>query len=186
MSVTAALLPDVKIRAFAIQDEDLPDLDESPRGLEKLVGVHASENPQFVLLADPFSIRLENCLMGLDFAFPKSSKVGGLASGGQQPGRNVLYLNNLCLRTGLVGVALTGDIALETVVAQGCRPVGQPLRITGCKENILLSLNGQPPVTILQTLFADLPDRDRQLMKKAPSVGIAMTSTKKSWNLGTF
>lgn len=90
VSVTAALLPDVKIHAFSIQDEDLPDLDDSPRAWEKLVGVHPAENPHFVLLADPFSFRLENCLMGLDFAFPKSSKVGGLASGGNQPGRNAL------------------------------------------------------------------------------------------------
>jgi small ligand-binding sensory domain FIST len=64
--------------------------------------------------------------------------------------------------------------------------VGQPLRITGCKENILLSLNGQPPVTILQTLFADLPDRDRQLMKQALFVGIAMTSTKEKLEPGDF
>ena len=186
VSVTAAILPDVKIRPFSIQDEDLPDLDESPRAWEKLVGVLPAENPQFILVADPFSFRLENFLMGLDFAFPKSSKVGGLASGGQQPGRNALYLNNLCLRTGLVGVALTGNIALDTVVAQGCRPIGRPLRITACTENILFSLDGSPPVSILQTLFAELPERDRHLMKQALFVGVAMTSTKETFEPGDF
>jgi small ligand-binding sensory domain FIST len=186
VSVTAALLPDVRLRAFSIQDEDLPDLDDSPRAWEKLVGVRRDEDPHFILLADPFSFRLENCLLGLDFAFPKASKVGGLASGGQHPGKNALYLNNLCLRTGLVGVALTGNIALETVVAQGCRPVGQPLRITDCTENVLLSLDGKSPVTILQALFAELPERDRQLMKQALFVGIAMTSAKEHFHPGDF
>jgi small ligand-binding sensory domain FIST len=186
VSVTAALLPDVKIRGFSIPDEDLPDLDDSPRSWEKLVGVLPADNPQFILLADPFSFRMENFLMGLDFAFPKSSKVGGLASGGNQPGRNALYLNNLCLRTGLVGVALTGNIALETVVAQGCRPIGNPLRISECTENILLSLEGKSPVAVLQTLFGELPDRDRQLMKQALFVGIAMTSAKDRFVPGDF
>ncbi|MBK8576498.1 MAG: FIST C-terminal domain-containing protein [Elusimicrobia bacterium] len=178
VSVTAALLPDVKIRPFSVQDEDLPDLDDSPRTWEKVVGVPSHETPQFILLADPFSFRLENFLMGLDYAFPKSSKVGGLASGGQQPGRNALYLNNLCLRAGLVGVALTGNIELETVVAQGCRPIGRPLRITGCKENILLSVDNESPVTALQSLFAELSERDRRLMKQALFIGMAMTSAK--------
>lgn len=186
LSVTAALLPDVKIRPFSIQEEDLPDLDDSPRAWEKLVGVRAAENPVFIVLADPFSIRTENFLMGLDYAFPKSSKVGGLASGGNQPGRNALYLNTLCLRTGLVGVAMTGNLVLDTVVAQGCRPIGHPLHITGCKENILLSVDGHPPVAVLQALFAELPDRDRQLMKQALFVGIAMTSTKEHFEPGDF
>lgn len=186
VSVTAALLPGVKIHAFSIQDEDLPDLDDSPRAWEKLIGILPTENPQFILLADPFSFRLENFLMGLDFAFPKSAKVGGLASGGNQPGRNALYLNNLCLRTGLVGVALTGDIVLETVVAQGCRPIGQPLRITDCKENILTGLEGQSPVKILQSLFMELSERDRQLMKQALFLGLAMTATKEQLLPGDF
>lgn len=186
VSITAALLPGVKIHAFSIQDEDLPDLDDSPRAWEKLIGISSSETPQFILLADPFSFRLENFLMGLDFAFPKSSKVGGLASGANQPGRNALYLNNLCLRTGLVGVALTGDIELETVVAQGCRPIGQPLRITECKDNILITVDGQPPVQVLQTLFMTLSERDRQLMKQALFLGLAMTATKEKLLPGDF
>lgn len=186
LSVTAALLPDVKIRPFSVQDEDLPDLDESPRAWEKLVNVHPAENPQFILLADPFSIRTENFLMGLDYAFPKSSKVGGLASGGNQPGRNALYLNTLCLRAGLVGVAMTGNVELQTVVAQGCRPVGRPLRVTACTENILFTLDGKTPVSILQTLFTELPERDRQLMKQALFVGIAMTSAKETFGPGDF
>jgi small ligand-binding sensory domain FIST len=186
VSLTAAVLPDVKIHAFSLQNEDVPDLDGSPRAWEKLVGVRATDNPHFVIVADPFSFRVDNFIMGLDFAFPKSSKVGGLASGGSQPGRNALYLNHLCLRSGLVGVALTGNIALDTVVAQGCRPIGQPLRVTECHENILVSVDGKPPVEVLQSIFPELPERDRQLMKQALFVGIAMTSTNEKPTQGDF
>jgi small ligand-binding sensory domain FIST len=186
ISVTAALLPGVKIRAFSVPDGDLPDLDESPRAWEKLVGVPPADNPQFILLADPFSFRLENFLMGLDFAFPKSSKVGGLASGGEQAGKNALYLNNLCLRAGLVGVAMSGNVELETVVAQGCRPIGPLLHITECNENILITVDGQTPVALLQSLFPQLSERDRRLMKQALFVGIAMSSANERFDRGDF
>jgi small ligand-binding sensory domain FIST len=126
LSLVAAVLPDVKLRTFAIRDEDLPDLDDSPRAWESLVGVRAAEEPQFVVLADPFSIRLDNFLSGLDYAFPKSVKVGGVASGASEPGRGALYLNDQCLRGGLVGVSFTGNLRIDSVVAQGCRPIGRP------------------------------------------------------------
>jgi small ligand-binding sensory domain FIST len=186
VSLTAAVLPDVKLRPFSVQDEDLPDLDDSPRAWEKLVGVRAAENPQFVILADPFSIRLDHFLPGMDFAFPKAAKIGGAASGATEPGKNALYLNTLCLRSGLVGVAMTGNLDVGTVVAQGCRPIGKPLHITECKENALISVEGKPPVEILQDLFKGLSDRDRQLMKQALFVGIAMTSSQDQPKPGDF
>lgn len=186
VSLAAAVLPDVRLRSFSIQDEDLPDLDDSPRAWESLVGVRAAEDPQFLLLADPFSIHLDNFLLGLDYAFPRSSKVGGVASGASEPGRNALYLDHLCLRSGLIGVAMTGNVRMDAVVAQGCRPIGKPLHITDCKENALLSVNGQPPVDVLQELFKSLSDRDRQLMKQALFLGIAMNSAEEKPRPGDF
>lgn len=186
VSLVAAVLPDVKLRAFSIQDEDLPDLDDSPRAWESLIGVKAAEDPQFVLLADPFSIRLDNFLSGLDYAYPKSVKVGGVASGATEPGRNALYLNQLCLRSGLVGVSFTGNVTLESVVAQGCRPIGRPQRITDCKENALIAIDGKAPVAVLQEIFKGLSERDRQLMRQALFIGIAMSSSQDQPKPGDF
>ena len=45
-----------------------------------------AQEPQFVLLADPFSFPVQNLIMGLDFAFPQAAKIGGLASGAQRAG----------------------------------------------------------------------------------------------------
>jgi small ligand-binding sensory domain FIST len=186
VSLTAAALPDVKLRSFSVQDEDLPDLDNSPRAWESLVGVRAAEDPQFLLIADPFSIRADNFILGLDYAFPKAAKIGGVASGASEPGRNALYLDNVCLRSGLIGVAMTGNLRLDTVVAQGCRPIGSPLRITDCKENVLMSVNGKPPMEVMQSIFASLSERDRQLMKQALFLGIAMNSAEEQPRPGDF
>ena len=186
VSLIAARLPKVRLRPFSIQDDDLPDLDASPRAWEALVNVTAAEDPQFLVLADPFSINTDNFILGLDYAFPKSAKVGGLASGASEPGRNALYLNNLCLRSGLVGVALSGNIQIDTIVAQGCRPIGKPVRVTECQENVLSAIDGKPPLQVLQELFQQLPERDKQLLRQSLFLGIAMNSANDRPQAGDF
>ncbi len=186
VSLTAAVLPGVKIHPFALPDEDMPDLDASPRAWEKWIGVSAASQPQFLFLADPFSFRTENFILGMDYAFPRSPKIGGLASGASQPGKNALYIDQFCFRNGLVGVAFSGNIELNPVVAQGCRPIGDLLRITACSENILMGVNGKPPLELLQALFNDLSDRDRRLMRQALFVGLAMSASKEQPQQGDF
>ena len=81
-SLAAAVLPDTKLVGFRIEDADLPDGDAPPSAWEDIATVAAADDPQFLLLSDPFSVRGEHLLMGFDYAFPRSAKIGGLASGG--------------------------------------------------------------------------------------------------------
>ena len=186
LSITAAVLPDVTLTPFRVADTTLPSLDVSPREWQRLIGLPPAESPQFIILADPFSIRIENFLMGLDYAYPKAVKVGGLASGATQPGENALYLNSVCYRSGAVGVALTGNIALDALVAQGCRPIGKVLRVTKCDRNILLELDGQPPLQVLRELFSTLEPRDQGLLQNALFLGLAMDPMKSHFTQGDF
>src|SRR6185436_17475688 len=156
------------------------------RQWEKLAGVSNTANPQFIVLADPFSIRVENLLMGLDYAYPKSVKVGGLASGAAQPGENALFYNSVCYRSGAVGLAMTGNIALDALVAQGCRPIGKPLRVTRCDRNILLELNGEPPLNVLRDLYTTLNSRDQTLLQNALFLGLVMDPMKSHFTQGDF
>src|SRR5919107_4872600 len=124
VTLTAARLPDVVVHPFHLDDGALPDLDGPPDSWERLVGAERGEEPQFVLLADPFTSRPEALLAGLDYAFPGSAKIGGLASGGTSPGLNAFFLDGEVHTSGIVGAALSGNVLVDTVVAQGCRPVG--------------------------------------------------------------
>jgi small ligand-binding sensory domain FIST len=144
------------------------------------------EEPQFIVLADPYSIRIENLLMGMDYAYPKAAKVGGLASGATQPGENALYLNSVCYRSGAVGVALSGNVALDVLVAQGCRPIGKTMRVTKCDRNILIELDGKPPLNILRDLFMTLGARDQNLLQHALFLGLVMDPLKSHFTHGDF
>ena len=185
-AMTAAHLPDVYLAPFHITDKDLPDGDASPEAWETLVKTSADREPHFILLADPFSLRGEHLLMGLDYAFPSSVKIGGLASGANQPGGNALYLSDEVHDSGAVGLALHGDIAVDTVVAQGCRPIGEPMQVTECERNLLLALNGRPPLEVLRELFQELSERDRQLAQHSLFLGVVMDELKDEPKIGDF
>lgn len=185
LTLTAARLPDVTVTPFRIEGR-LPDLDGPPEAWESLLGVRAADEPQFVLLTDPFSGRPEALLAGLDYAFPPSPKIGGLASGATSPGLNALFQDGRVFTDGTVGVALCGDIAVDTVVAQGCRPIGELMQITGCKGNFLYELDGHPVFEVLQELFAALDERDRRLAGTALFVGVLMDEFNTVPQVGDF
>lgn len=174
VSITAAVLPDVILTPFHVEGDNLPDLDAGPQAWEEVVGVAKSNDPQFIIVADPYSFPAQNLILGLDFAFEDAAKIGGLASGAQQQGENALFLGDRVYRSGAVGVAMSGNIAVDTVVAQGCRPVGSPLRITQSRRNLLVELDGKPPMEVLRDLFQRLDERDRGLMRHSLFLGVVM------------
>jgi small ligand-binding sensory domain FIST len=216
LSLTAASLPGVAITPLAIEGSYLPDLDAGPRAWHDTLGVATEPTPHFVLLAEPFSFPSETLLAGLDFAYPRSVKIGGLASSATRPGGNALYVTTDAIagagpgggprasggsalahdtetggavatplaepaptprpatmrRTGLVGVALAGNIVVDTVVAQGCRPIGEPLRITRCDRNVLLEIEGKPALQKVRDLILSLSEEDQQLASRALFLGV--------------
>ena len=174
VSITAASLPGVEMVEFHLNGDELPDLDAGPANWEDLVKVTPSQEPQFVILSDPFSFPVQNLIMGLDFAFAGSVKIGGLASGAQQEGGNALFLGDQVYRSGAVGIVLHGNIAVDTVVAQGCRPIGQSMRITGSRRNLLLELDEKQPLSVLKDIFQTLNERDQGLMRHSLFLGVVM------------
>ena len=185
VTLAAARLPEVRVEPFHTS-HPLPDLDGPPGAWERLVGARAQDEPQFVLLADPFSARAGALLAGLDYAFPDSPKIGGLASGATSPGLNALLLDDEVFAEGTVGVALSGDVAIDTVVAQGCRPVGELMHVTSCRGNFLYELNGRPALEVLRELFAALDGRDQRLASAALFVGVLMDEFHEDPQAGDF
>jgi small ligand-binding sensory domain FIST len=185
VTLIAARLLNVRLTPFYVSGP-LPDLDGPPDAWERLIGVRAQDEPQFVILADPFSAHPEVLLAGLDYAFPSSPKIGGLASGATSPGLNALFLDEETFTQGTVGLALSGNVAIDTVVAQGCRPIGELMRITSCRGNFLYELDGEPALEVLRELFSALDERDRHLASTALFVGVLMDEFREEPQVGDF
>jgi small ligand-binding sensory domain FIST len=186
VSLTCAYLPNVNVRPFGVKQETMPGSDGSPKPWRDLVQSIPEQKPQFLLLSDPFSLDSDLLVGGLDFAFPDSVKVGGLASGGQGPRENLLILSEKVFYKGAVGVALSGDIKVDTVVAQGCRPIGKPLTITSCNENVLYSVDNQPPLKYLSDLYEHLSESDRELLRTSLFLGLVMDPFQEKPKQGDF
>lgn len=186
ISLTLAHLPGVKVQVFHIIAEELPDLDSPPDAWLDLIGVPPSPTPQFILLSSSFSSGINDLLQGLDFAYPGSVIVGGQASGGGMGGRIALFCNDRLYRDGTVGIALSGNIVMETIVAQGCRPIGKPLQVTKADRNIILELDEQVPLIVLRDLIANLSEKEKTLAQHSLFVGVAMDEFKLSLQQGDF
>lgn len=185
-AITAARLPGVDLNSFHIGSDDLPDGDAPPEQWSSLVSTPWGQEADFLILADPFSVDGENLLMGLDYAFPNSAKIGGLASGARQEGGNVLYLGEAVHNSGVVGVSFSGDIVVDTVVAQGCRPIGEPMHVTACSKNVLTEVDGKTPFEVLREIFAGLEERDRELAQHSLFMGVVMDEFNESPQQGDF
>jgi small ligand-binding sensory domain FIST len=199
LSLSLASVDGVGVRAFHIPGDALPDMDSPPDEWVDLIGIPPQDQPHFILLSDSFSSRINDLLEGLDFAYPGSVKVGGLASAGSMGVQSGLFCNYQLYREGTVGVALTGNIVLETIVAQGCRPIGKTYRVTNGERNILLELAEQDSgdfsnsnersrtsLEVLRDLIESLSEADRQLAQHSLFVGIARDEFKIELGHGDF
>ena len=186
LSLTAAVLPGVALRAAHLEATELPPFYAERVMWESALGVKTAMDPQFLVIADPFSFPTESFLRGLDRAFPQSIKVGGLASSALEPGGNVLMLGDKCYRSGAIVLALCGNIRMSTVVAQGCRPIGDPYFVTSCHDNLLRELDGRSPRDVLAALFDKLSARDRTLVEQSLFIGIALPGERHDVRAGDF
>jgi small ligand-binding sensory domain FIST len=186
LTLTAAVMPGVESRLVHVTREGLPELDGSPRPWRDLLAVDPRVSPQLVVLGDPFSLDLGHLLQGLDYAYPRAPKVGGLASGAQFPGGNALFQGGETRREGALILSLWGNVHLDTIVAQGCRPIGRPARVTRCDRNLLQEVDGMPCPAYLQELYDGLDDRDRELARTALFLGLAMDTSLEDTAGGDF
>lgn len=183
LALTAAVLPGVDVRPFFL---DRMPAGSTARSWTESLGVPAGGANCFVLLPDPFTFESEPLLRGLDTWYPDAVKIGGLASGASEPGSSMLFLERTAYRTGVVGVALAGDVRVDTVVAQGCRPIGEPMFVTRSDRNMIWQLDGEPAVTVLRDLYERLSPSDQALARHSLFLGIVMSEGRQEYHQGDF
>jgi small ligand-binding sensory domain FIST len=186
VAMVGAVLPDVEIKTFHMVNPDLPDADAAPDRWHELVGVTPDRDPHFVLLPDPFSFRIDALVQGLDYAFPAATKIGGLVSGARRPNQNALFIQDKLYRNGSVGAVLHGNIQVDTIVAQGCRPIGRPLRVTKCDKNIVFEIDGKTAVNALHDVVEGLSELEQSLARQSLFIGIAMNEFQINHKPGDF
>lgn len=185
VAVWLARLPGATVIPFALEYGQTPDGGLFTGWPDELVGAwprHAS----VLLLADPFSFPVDAFIRRLEDDRPGVPIVGGMASGGWQPGSNTLVVGPRTYDMGAVGVVIGGGVRLRPVVSQGCRPIGRPLVITKSEENLIIELGGRPALERLREIYADLDPTDRDLVRTSLHVGRAASEYRERFGPGDF
>ena len=176
VSLIATHLPGVQITPFQLRVNEVQNWNElldSPLTFRQAIGV-PSVPKLFMLLADPFSTPIDPLLEAFNAYYIGAPVMGGMASSGQHAGANALILNDEIVAFGAVGVALSGDVDIDVVVSQGCRPIGHTYKVTGTNEDMIFSLNGGSPLKQVQEMVNDLGEADRELLHSGLYVGRAV------------
>jgi small ligand-binding sensory domain FIST len=167
------VLPGVSMTPFHLEEPALPHLP-------------ADASPSFVLIPDPFTFDVDELLHHLDTGWPGSTVIGGLASGGRSPGGNALFLDAAVYRRGMIGLALAGDVAVDTIVAQGCRPIGEPMFVTRSERNVIQELDGRRAGVVLQEIYNRASSDDQALFRHSLHLGIVMREDRQEYRHGDF
>ncbi|MHC4090396.1 MAG: FIST signal transduction protein [Planctomycetota bacterium] len=185
MSVLGGCLPGVRIQPFHLTQEEV-ELTDDRQEWSDLLGLDSGMASLTVILGDPFSFQIQEFLEKTNEVLPGTPFVGGMASAAEQPGQNRLILGREVHHQGLVGVTLSGDFSLRTVVSQGCQPIGEPFVVTKGEDNVIRELGGHPTLTQLRQVIEGLSEQEIALARQALFMGRAINEYQESFSRGDF
>ena len=140
-----------------------------------------------LLLADPFSFPVDALHADLAARQPGLRVVGGNASAAAGPGGNRLVLDRRVHVSGAVGALIGPGVDIDTVVSQGCRPIGRPYIVTKADGTYLYELAGSPPLERLVEMSADgMPESDIDLIDQGLHLGQVIDERKLDFERGDF
>lgn len=186
ITVLAAIMPDVRVHPFHIAGRaEWRHLLSDDHELRTRIGL--GEQTRAVLaFGDPFSTPLDQFMSCMDEHARGVPLVGGMASSARQAGQNVLFRNDQMFSEGMVGLSLSGPLRVETIVSQGCRPIGSPLVVTKSHDNVIEHLGGKPALAALQQVVESMPPDERDLLQNGLLIGRAISEYRERFGRGDF
>jgi small ligand-binding sensory domain FIST len=115
---------------------------------QRMVGSRGSDD-LLVVCPDPYHVRPDRLLSGIDSVLNGIPVVGGAASG-RRDGSTLQFCGSESATSGVSGLRLGGRFRHTVAVTQGCAPLGEPIRVTSVHENLLLELDGRPASEVLR------------------------------------
>ena len=172
-----------------VAEFSLADLDQAggPEYWRTRAGKAADSVDGWVIFTHPSPARFdtERWLTEWNRAFPGVPILGGLASGSED-GVMVCH-DGRAISGGAIALGFSGGVSLRTVVSQGCRPIGEPLTITGVKQqNLLLSLGSKPAYSVLNAVFNGLTKNEKDRARNNLFAGLAMSEYVEEYKRGDF
>ncbi len=176
-------LPQTQTRVFEFSQGQV-DESSGPAYWQMECGIDADGVDAWIVLANPLRFNAERWLAEWNVAFPGVPSLGGLAGGDSE--NIVVCRDGHAIAGDALVLGLRGGVQIRTIVSQGCRPIGEPLTITGARQNLLLSLGSKPAYSVLNAVFNGLTKQEKDRARNNLFAGLAMSEYLDDYKRGDF
>jgi small ligand-binding sensory domain FIST len=191
-AMTLTLSDGAGVRPFHIAEDEWSELLSEPEELKlrlapESAGQEEDSTRAFIMIADPFTVPIVQLLDACSAVFPHAPVIGGMASGVEKPGDVRMAIDDALYSSGLIGITFFGDIEIDCVVSQGCRPIGKTFTVTKCHKNVIEHLDGEPALPAIEQMVSTLPLHERQLLATGGlQIGRVIDEGKGNYGRGDF
>ena len=140
----------------------------------------------WLCFADPFHMDCEAWLRGWNETYAPRPILGGLASGDHAAQSTQVYLNGEVFDEGGIGLSVGGEVALASVISQGCTPIGEIWTITKTERNLIHQIGNRPAYEVLAETFAGLTQEQKQQAQGNLFVGLVVNEYLEEFHRGDF
>ncbi len=140
----------------------------------------------WLVFGDPYTVDGEALLAQFNERYPGVPLIGGMSASNERPPKTAVFLDGEVYRDGAVAIGLGGEAGLQTIVSQGCQPIGQPWIITGVIENLIETIASRPAVDVLMETLHELDEETRRRAQANLLVGLAMDEYRDRHGMGDF
>lgn len=194
LSVLACHMPGVDVRTFPLSR--LTNIDPAnPSQVERVreIAGMSHQHRATIVLPDPYGLPTGRVLGVLD----KASRLGladdehpvilgGMASASDGAGGNAFLLDGQVIRDGGVGLSINGPVVVDTVVSQGCRPIGPNMVVTAGQGNNVHRLGGRPAFQAIREVIADLDEDEKQMLSRGVFMGVVVDEHRRHFGRGDY
>ena len=165
--------------------QDLVEAATGPEYWYQRTHLKPADVKAWLVFLNPFALDKDAWLRQWTQAYPHIPVFGGLAGGVPGEGEAWVFCDDRVVPGG-VALALQGDVAIHSVVSQGCKPIGEPLTVTHAERNLLLTLGSRPAYEVLSEVYKELTDVEREQAKGHLFAGIAVSEYLEDYKRGDF
>ncbi len=182
-------LPETKLHFCEVTTDDAQAIG-TPEEWHAHTGVAPDQVDSWIALIDPFGFPLEPWMDEWNRAYPGVPMIGGLSSNpfadSEAEEVFVTHDREILPPSSAMLIGFKGGIKVRSILAQGCRPIGEPLTITGTNGNLLLRLGGKKAYSALAEAFEGLSDEEKASAQGNLFAGLASSEYLEEFERGDF
>jgi small ligand-binding sensory domain FIST len=184
-SVSLYYLPDTKAQAVHLP-KAIFEAENVAAAMRKVIMPQVDRANAWMLFASSESLGGESWLADWDRATGGRVTIGGFACSASEVGLALLYADGAVYDEGAVALSIEGAVTIESVLSQGCRPVGSPWTVTRAEDNIIHQIGNRPILEVLRDTLEGMSLKEQQMARGNIFIGLVLDEYKQDFGMGDF